>query len=179
MVATGVATAVAAVETDATLGNTKQVSTQNSALVAEFCVIHIENYDASVSRYNARMTMIMKALGWGIAIYAIMYLVWSGLVIYGFDAGIPSLIVRLGVLAMVTSIAARSLRVISWADLLPYTIGWALVAILCDIVFLIPFSGWSLFAGWSVWVGYFLVAIIPLLTSMIKLPNRRPTSISA
>lgn len=107
----------------------------------------------------------MYALGWGIAIYAVMYLLWSGLVIYGLAAGVLSLIVRLIALTVVTTIAARSLRLPDWKDLAPYTVSWAVVAILLDALFLVPFSGWALYATWSVWVGYALVAILPILTS--------------
>ncbi|MEK7155636.1 MAG: hypothetical protein AAB734_02045 [Patescibacteria group bacterium] len=105
----------------------------------------------------------MYALGWGIAIYAIMYLLWSGLVIYGLAAGVLSLVVRLVALAGVTTIAARSLHLPNWKDLVPYTISWAVAAVVLDALFLVPFSGWSLYATWSVWVGYALVAILPIL----------------
>lgn len=108
----------------------------------------------------------MYALGWGIAIYAVMYLLWSGLVIYGLAAGVLSLVVRLIALAGVTTVAARALRLPNWKDLAPYTVSWALVAVVFDALFLVPFSGWSLYATWSVWVGYALVAILPILTSL-------------
>lgn len=111
------------------------------------------------------MNFFARALGWGIAIYAVMYLLWSGLVIYGLASGIPSLIIRLLALAAITTIAGRAVRMMNWKDLAPFTISWALVAVILDAIFLVPFSGWSLYATWSVWVGYALVAIIPLLTS--------------
>ena len=114
-------------------------------------------YDVPMLRFG------MYALGWGIAIYAIMYLLWSGLVIYGLAAGVLSLVVRLVALAGVTMIAARSLHLPNWKDLVPYTISWAVAAVVLDALFLVPFSGWSLYATWSVWVGYALVAILPIL----------------
>ena len=86
-----------------------------------------------------------RALGWGIAIYAVMYLLWSGLVIYGLAAGILSLVVRLLALAAVTTIAGRAVRMTDWKDLAPYTIVWAVVTIILDAIFLVPFSGWSLY----------------------------------
>ena len=111
------------------------------------------------------MRFAARAMGWGIAIYAVMYLLWSGLVIYGLAAGIPSLIVRLFALAAITTIAGRAVRMTNWKDLAPYTISWAVAAVIFDAVFLVPFSGWSLYSTWSVWVGYALVAVIPLITS--------------
>lgn len=118
------------------------------------------------ARYTDGMKFAQGAILWGIAIYAVMYLLWSGLVIYGLAAGLLSLGVRLLALAVITTIAARALRMPTWKDLLPYTIAWAAVAVLLDAIFLVPFSGWSLYATWSVWVGYALVAIIPVVTSL-------------
>jgi len=112
------------------------------------------------------MNLLKGAIGWGIVIYAVMYLVWSGLVIYGLSLGILSLVLRIFTLAVITTIAGRSLRLASWKDIIPYSVGWAIVAIILDLVFLVPFSGLALYASWSVWVGYALVAIIPLLTSI-------------
>ncbi len=110
-------------------------------------------------------------LGWGIVIYAVMSLLWSGLVIYGMADSLLSLILRLCVLIVVTTIAGRSLRFHSWKDILPYSIFWAGTMALLDAVYTVPFSGWSIYADWLLWVGYALVAIIPLLT---PLRNRLP-----
>lgn len=95
-----------------------------------------------------------------------MYLLWSGLVIYGFAAGMFSLVVRLAALAAITTIAARSLRLPTILDYVPYTCAWAGVAVILDAVFLVPFSGFVIYSSWSVWVGYALVALIPLVTSI-------------
>ena len=111
------------------------------------------------------MPFLKKGLGWGVVIYAVMYLLWSGLVIYGLALGVVSLTVRILALTLVTTIAGKSLRLTNWKDLLPYSLSWAVVAILLDALFLVPFSGWALYSTWSVWVGYALVAIIPLFTS--------------
>lgn len=109
------------------------------------------------------MTSLFRTIGWGILIYAVMYLVWSGLVIYGLSLGYLSLILRLVVLFAVTMIAARTLRFSTWKDILPHSIGWALTAIVLDALFLVPFSGWELYASWSVWIGYALIVVFPLI----------------
>lgn len=114
------------------------------------------------------MGFFVRLLAWGIVIYAVIYLVWSGLVIYGFSQGIVSLVIRLLALIAVTSAAGAALRLSSWRDLIPYATGWTLVVIALDAVFLVPFAGWSLFASWSVWPGYALVAIAPLLAQMVR-----------
>jgi len=120
--------------------------------------------------YDLCMRFAWGAIGWGIVIYAVLYLLWSGLVVYGFAAGYLSLAVRLLALALLTTVAARSFHFSNWRDLAPYTLSWAAIAILLDAVFLVPFSGWGLYAEWSVWVGYALVAILPILTSR-KVPG--------
>jgi hypothetical protein len=121
---------------------------------------------------STSMRFLGRTLGWGISIYAIMYLLWSGLSIYGYAEGVPSLIVRLLALAFITILAARSLRMMHWHDVVPYSLGWAAVAIVLDAIFLVPFFGWSLYLSWSVWLGYALVALIPL-ASYVRLFRRR------
>lgn len=120
------------------------------------------------------MKFFLGAIGWGVVIYALMYLLWSGLVIYGLAAGVFSLVVRLLVLAGITTLAARSLHMPNWRDLTPYTLSWAICAVALDALFLVPFSGWALYATWSVWVGYGLVAALPIVTSLISLRRSRP-----
>ena len=102
-------------------------------------------------------------LGWGIVIYAVMSLLWSGLVIYGMADSLLSLVIRLCALIFIASIAGRSLRAHSWQDVLPYSVFWAGTMAVLDAVYTVPFSGWSMYTDWRLWVGYALVAIIPLL----------------
>lgn len=102
-----------------------------------------------------------RAVGWGIAIYAVMYLTWSAMVIYGFASGYLSLAARLAVLALVLTVAARSLRLVARADILPYSAVWAFLALVLDGIFLVPFAGPALYANWTVWLGYALVIAIP------------------
>ena len=113
-------------------------------------------------------------LGWGIVIYAVMSLVWSGLVIYGMADSFLSLAVRLVVLVFIATIAGRSLRFHSWQDVLPYSVFWAGTMALLDMVYTVPFSGWSIYSDWRLWVGYALVAMIPLLAPLMhRLPREQ------
>jgi hypothetical protein len=109
--------------------------------------------------------MVAKAIGWGIVIYAVMYLAWSGLVIYGLSLGYLSLVLRLVVLYFITNIAARSMRLFNAKDLLAYAALWAIAAAILDAVFLVPFSGWGLYASLSVWFGYALIIAMPVAGS--------------
>lgn len=111
---------------------------------------------------------LYRALGWGVAIYAIMYLAWSGLVIYGYSLGMLSLVIRLAILFGITTLAARSLRLIDWKDILPYSALWALTAIVLDGIYLVPFTGWTLYSTWSVWLGYALIVVFPLIRPYLR-----------
>src|SRR3989344_3824559 len=102
-------------------------------------------------------------VGWGIVIYAVMFLAWSLFSIYGFTTGVIPRIAQLGVLLFVTTIAGRSLRFDSWSDILPYSCAWALIAIGLDGAFVAPTSGWQMYFDWNVWIGYVLVVLLPLL----------------
>lgn len=109
------------------------------------------------------MKYLRASVGWGVTIYAVMYLLWSGLVIYGYAAGLSSLGIRLLALALITSLAAQSLNVTNWRDALPFAISWAVCAAVLDAIFLVPFSGWEMYSLWSVWVGYALIVVFPMI----------------
>ena len=117
--------------------------------------------------YNGRMKF-GALLGWGIVIYAVMSLSWSGLVIYGISETLISRIVVLCTLIIVTTIAARSLRFHLWKDILPYSFVWAVMMGLLDAIYTVPFSGWGIYADWNLWVGYGLVVVVPLLTPYLR-----------
>ncbi len=106
--------------------------------------------------------------GWGIVIYAIMFLLWSGFVTYGFVDGLAPRIIGLLALIATTLIAGRSLRFQAWSDILPYSFLWAVIMGLFDAVFSVPYSGWQLYLDWNVWFGYALVAIVPLFSPYLR-----------
>lgn len=106
--------------------------------------------------------------GWGIVIYAIMSLAWSGLVVYGLAGTLISRVIILCVLIIVTSVAGRSLHFHSWKDILPYSALWAVMMGLLDAFYTVPYSGWPLYSDWNLWVGYALVAVVPLFTPLLR-----------
>ena len=103
-----------------------------------------------------------KLFGWGIVIYAVMYLTWSFFVAYGFVGGIIPRLVSLAALLAVTVIAARSLHFSAWKDILPYSIAWAVMIALLDGVLVAPYAGWKIYSELGVWLGYAVVVIAPL-----------------
>lgn len=103
--------------------------------------------------------------GWAIVIYSVMFLAWSGFVIYGLGGSLWARIGGLAILVLVTTIAERSLRLSSWKDVLPYSLAWGVLVGLLDAIFSVPFAGWQIYFDWNVWLGYALVAIVPLLSA--------------
>lgn len=115
--------------------------------------------------------------GWGIVIYAIIFLLWSGFVLYGYGDGVIPRIVGLCVLIVLSLLAGRSLRFHLWRDIVPYSIAWTVVVILLDIVFSVPFTGWALFADWNVWVGYSMILFVPLFAPLMRRSGSTPLAL--
>ncbi len=107
-------------------------------------------------------------IGWGIVIYAIMYLTWAGMNMYGFSQGILPRIAELIVLVIVTTVAGRSLKFESWQDILPYSISWVIVVLVLDALFIVPLSGIDAYGDWHLWAGYALVVFLPLLAPLTR-----------
>lgn len=110
----------------------------------------------------------MRALfGWGIVIYAVLYLVWSGLVIHGLSGMFFSRIVVIVSLITLASIATKSLRLFTERDVLPYAIGWVVIAGVMDAIFAVPSAGWGMYSDWNLWVGYMLLFVVPLVVTAV------------
>ncbi|OGG80082.1 hypothetical protein A3A39_02745 [Candidatus Kaiserbacteria bacterium RIFCSPLOWO2_01_FULL_54_13] len=101
--------------------------------------------------------------GWGIVIYAIMFLLWSAFVMYGFVEGFAPRAVGFLVLIITTVMAGRALRVHTWRDILPYSLSWGIMMAVFDGLMSVPLAGWEVFLDWNVWFGYAVVALGPLL----------------
>jgi hypothetical protein len=113
-------------------------------------------------------------VGWGIVIYAVMSLAWSGIVIYGFAGTLLARLLELLVLVIVATIAGRSLKLHSWKDIVPYSLAWALMMAALDAVFSVPFAGWAIYADWNLWLGYALVALVPLIAPKTRMHPEVP-----
>lgn len=121
----------------------------------------------------------ISIVGWGISIYAIMSLVWSGFITYGFIEGLAPRIVGLLVLIGLALLAGSALRLFSWSDILPYSIAWGVMMAILDAIFSVPYAGWQLYTDLNVWFGYLIVIIAPLFAPylrLVRLPSRPPAS---
>ena len=117
-------------------------------------------------------------VGWGVAIYAVMYLSWNGLVINQFSTGVLPRLIELLILVILALLAGRSLRFQSWTDILPYSICWAIIMGLLDIIYSVPFGGWQIYTDWNLWVGYALVVILPLFAPLTRRTHHEPADIT-
>ena len=72
------------------------------------------------------------------------------------------------ILVFVSSVAGRSLRHHRAIDILPYSIGWVIIAVLFDAASAVPVSGWEIYADWNIWVGYLILLTVPLLAPFTR-----------
>lgn len=116
-------------------------------------------------------------IGWGIVIYAVAFLIWSGMGIYGITQGVLPYFIELIVLAIVCASAGSALKFKSWADILPYSIGWAVIAAALDSLYVVPFQTWGWYQELSPWIFYLLIVYLPLLSVFFRrnsVPQHRP-----
>lgn len=102
-------------------------------------------------------------IGWGILLYALMFFVWSLFIKMGFAEGVLPRAIGLTILIVAVILAARSLHLATWKDILPYSIGWAAIVALLDVLLTVPFTGWGIFGQPSVIIGYLIIILVPLL----------------
>jgi hypothetical protein len=107
-------------------------------------------------------------LGWGVVIYAVMSLAWSGFIIYGLARMPIAHVAQLIILILLALIAGRALQLPDWRDILPVSLGWALMMTVLDAVYSAPFGAWHIFGNWNLWVGYGIVLVVPLLAPLTR-----------
>ena len=116
-------------------------------------------------------------IGWGIVIYAIAFLTWSGMAIYGWTHGPWPYLAELVILAIVCSWAGLQLKFKAWPDILSYSIGWAVIAAALDSLYVVPVQTWSWYQELSPWIFYLLIIFLPLLSVLLRrssVPGHRP-----
>ncbi len=125
-------------------------------------------------RHNDGMK-VKAFLGWGIVIYALMFLTSAclnalNLISAGSMPPVFLHIVQLLVLIAIATIAGRSLRYADWRDILPYSVSWACIAALFDGLLFAPYGGWDIYLNGDVWMGYILLVLLPLLAPKTRRP---------
>ncbi len=118
-------------------------------------------------------------VGWGIVIYAVMFLLWSGFVTYGFVDGLAPKLTSLIILIGIAVIAGQSLRYTSWHDILPYSASWVVIMALLDGIFSVPYSGFALYLDPNIWFGYAVVLLVPLFSSHLRINHTSQDPVSS
>jgi len=95
--------------------------------------------------------------------YAVMFLLWSAFTRLDFTAGPAPTLISLAILIVIAILAGRLLHYSSWKDILPYSLGWAIIVAVLDALLTVPFTGWQIFLQPSVLIGYALIILVPLL----------------
>lgn len=107
-------------------------------------------------------------IGWGIVIYAVVFLSWAGMGIYGQTQWAELYLVELLALLVVCLWAGSELKFRSWQDIAPYSIGWAIIFAALDSLFVVPLQGWGWYGQWTTWIVYALVVLVPLLSIRLR-----------
>lgn len=108
---------------------------------------------------------LRAVFGWGITIYALFFLLQSVFVTYGFVQGLFPALVSAVVLTGIVLVAATTLRMTSWKDVLPYSITWAVIAAILDGVLSFPYTGFAVYGTPVVLLGYLIIAVVPLFVT--------------
>jgi len=107
-------------------------------------------------------------IGWGVVIYAVFFLAWSATKLYGWTQGVGPALFELLVLLIVCLWAGSQLKFHTWTDIVPYSIGWAVIAVALDGIYAVPIFGWGWYGQWESWIGYALIILFPLLVSFFR-----------
>lgn len=105
-----------------------------------------------------------RTLGWGVVIYAILFLAANFTRLYGQWLLGWDRIILLMVLIATLAYASTSLKAYTIHDALPHSLTWMFTAIALDALFILPQSDpITLYGNSDVWVGYILLATLPLV----------------
>jgi|GEM_PF-1568782 len=108
--------------------------------------------------------MNYKKLGYGVAIWAIIYLVATGFVAYNVMDSFGAKIVMIIIVAGLAVWAGTKIQEQSSAKVMRYTVSWVMIGLILDLILTVPFTGVSIFGDWSLWVNYGLIIVLPLFT---------------
>lgn len=120
---------------------------------------------------------LLRALGWGVVLYATMYLSWGLMIAYGQQGTFASRLLLLAILVISTTVATWHLPVRSVKDILPYSLTWGITIAIIDGCLAAPSESWGIYADPNLWVGYALVVIVPLILPR-RLPEVHPAALT-
>jgi hypothetical protein len=109
------------------------------------------------------MRTLFRTAGYGVILYAIMYLAWGLLASYGFGGTEIARFALFLVLIASTATASRSLGYTSLRDSMLFVLSWLLAIMVLDALFAGASGTWGIFADPNLWLGYLLVLGTPVV----------------
>jgi hypothetical protein len=121
-----------------------------------------------------------KLIGFGVLLYAVVFLIMSGFTAYGSGDTFLTKIIALVALAIVAYLAGKNLRAGSMGEIIKYSLGWLIIVAILDYFFTLPFATTAVYSQWNLWVGYAIILLLPLITlskggSTASMPTSAPT----
>lgn len=105
-----------------------------------------------------------KLFGFGILLYALMFLFWSILMSFGVSDAVWAWPLALIVLAFLVHCIAHKLHTKNLGKLLGYSVGWAIIMALLDYFISMRFTGPVLFQMWETYAAYAIIVLVPLVS---------------
>lgn len=101
-------------------------------------------------------------------IYTALFFLAALFGVYGIaDSAVAQSLLFLGLIALVAYLTHLT-NTSSLMGVLPFALGWPIILVLCDVLYAVPISGWTMFLDPSLLVGYGAVFSVPLITVLIK-----------
>jgi len=111
-----------------------------------------------------------KAFGWGLAIWAIMFVIDSILILFQLEALWFAIVMLIVCLVVVWYVASKMFKFKEVAEAFMVGLIWLIiVAVLDYLVLVLVFSGGDFsFYAWNIWVRYAIVLLLPPILAAIK-----------
>ena len=121
-----------------------------------------------------------RFLLYGFLTYATIFMLWSLLAAYGMSYGLGAQIVSYAVTALALAIATRALPIGSLQFAILAGLGWTILHMALDAVYVVRSAGFSAFLSSYVWIDYAVVALSPVaIVFYMNLPKKADEHLGA
>lgn len=117
-----------------------------------------------------------KAFGFGVLIWAVMFILASILVAFGVSIGIGWSLVLAIVMAVLSYSFAVNANAGNSGQALGYGLLWAAIGIVLDLVISRQFQS-NIFGMWTYWVGYALILFAPWVEYEVQGMGAHPKAV--
>lgn len=112
---------------------------------------------------------LKKIFLYGFLIWAMTYLAATTLAAYSLAETAWAEPVIMLISIALSALAGSWLNQPTNLRVLGYSLSWAVISFVLDVILSVPFTGWELFQTWYYWVGKIAVIAIPLWTNKREL----------